>query len=127
LLTKDGRKYTYDLDSFNSLDSTSFRKIQLRLGDIKKYHYGESNCGDNVPGTKDGVTNQIVNTKRIDIEFFLNSSDEYSNEWLEEVKYIDSVILPYLTQMIPSNVILTVKYKSKAYKVCDECNNTISC
>ncbi len=127
LLTKDGRKYTYDLDSFNSLDSTSFRKIQLRLGDIKKYHYGKSNCGDDVPGTKDGVTNQIVNTKRIDIEFFLNSSDEYSNGWLEEAKYIDAVILPYLTQMIPSNVILTVKYKSKAYKVCDECNNTISC
>ena len=111
------------------LDETSFRNVKLRLGDIEKYHYGVPNCNTyEVSGEKDGVTNQIVNTKRIDIEFFLNSSDEYSNGWLEEVKYIDAVILPYLTQMIPSNVILTVKYKSKAYKVCDECDNkNIAC
>lgn len=58
----------------------------------------------------DKVTDQIVNTKRMEIEFFIKNRDEYSAEWLSEVKYIDSVILPYLSQVIPSTVIWTVKY-----------------
>ena len=61
----------------------------------------------------DKVTDQIVNTKRMEIEFFIKNRDEYSAEWLAEVKYIDSVILPYLTQVIPSTVIWTVKYTTK--------------
>ena len=58
----------------------------------------------------DKRTEQIVNTKRMEIEFFIKNHKEYSKEWLEEVKYIDAVILPYLTQMIPSTVIWSVKY-----------------
>jgi hypothetical protein len=112
LLTKDGITHKYNLDSFNSLDSLSYRWVDLNFGRINKYHYG-----DKATGTKDGVTNQIVNTKRVDIDFFLDK-EEYSNEWLEEVKYVDSVILPYLTQVIPSNIILTVKYKQKTYRTC---------
>ena len=126
LLTDDGKTHKYDLDDFRSLDSSSYRKTPLNYGEIKNYHYGKSNCGDDAPGTKDGVTNQIVNTKRVDIDFYLNSFVEYSVGWLEEVKYIDSVILPYLTQIIPSNIILTVNYKSKYSKVCDECNNYVN-
>lgn len=59
------------------------------------------------------VTDQIVNTKRMDIEFYIHNVNMYSKEWLEEVKYIDSVILPYLYQMIPSNVICRIKYITK--------------
>jgi hypothetical protein len=61
----------------------------------------------------DNITDQIVNTKRMEIEFYIKSTKEYSPEWLEEVKYIDSVILPYLTQMIPSTVIWSVKYVTR--------------
>lgn len=61
----------------------------------------------------DNVTDQIVNTKRIEIEFFIKNRHEYSKEWLEEIKYIDSVILPYLEQMIPSTVIWRVKYTTR--------------
>ena len=43
----------------------------------------------------------------------MNSKDKYSVEWLEEVKYIESVIMPYLSQVIPSNIILTAKYRNK--------------
>jgi hypothetical protein len=109
------------------LDESSYRKTPLNYGEIKNYHYGKSNCGDDAPGTKDGVTNQIVNTKRVDIDFYLNSVHEYSVEWLEEVKYIDAVILPYLTQIIPSNIILTVNYKKKINKPCSECEKSIKC
>ena len=56
-------------------------------------------------------------SKRVDIDFYLNSPTEYSNDWLEEVKYIDSVVLPYLEQVLPSTIIVTVNYKSKHKKV----------
>ena len=49
----------------------------------------------------------------MEIEFYIKCNKEYSTEWLEEVKYIDSVILPYLTQMIPSTVIWSVKYVTR--------------
>jgi hypothetical protein len=49
----------------------------------------------------------------MEIEFFIKNKHEYSKEWVEEVKYIDSVILPYLTQMIPSTVIWSVKYTTR--------------
>jgi len=61
----------------------------------------------------DSSTYQIVNTKRVEIEFFIKNKQEYSKEWLEETKYIDSIILPYLTQVIPSNIICSVKYTTK--------------
>jgi hypothetical protein len=72
---------------------------------------GEEGDYENKPIDK--VTDQIVNTKRMEIEFFIKNRNEYSAEWLAEVKYIDSVILPYLTQVIPSTVIWTVKYTTK--------------
>lgn len=85
---------------------------------IKNLNYGEiyeelGEEGDYEKDKIDNVTNQIVNTKRMEIEFFIKNKHEYSKEWLEEVKYIDSVILPYLSQMIPSTVIWRVKYTTK--------------
>jgi len=59
-----------------------------------------------------GITDQIVNTKRMEIDFFIRGHKEYTKEWLEEVKYIDSIVMPYLTQMMPSNVICRVNYKT---------------
>ena len=75
-----------------------------------EYDY-TSTYGKNVKGDKDGVTNQIVNCKRIDVTFRTKCRTKYTTEWLEEVKYIDSVILPYLEQMMPSGAICRVKYE----------------
>lgn len=61
----------------------------------------------------DNINHQIVNTKRIEIDFYIRSPKEYSKEWLEEVKYIDYVVLPYLSQMIPSGVIWRVNYVTR--------------
>lgn len=60
----------------------------------------------------DEVTNQIVNNKRLLINFNLH------NEWYkkigqEELKYLDDIVMNYLTQMIPSSTILQIKYTSK--------------
>lgn len=82
----------------------------LRYGNVYDF-IGEE--GEYDESKFDHVTDQIVNTKRMEIEFFIKNKKEYSKEWLEEVKYIDYVILPYLTQMIPSTVIWSVKYTTR--------------
>ena len=104
-MTPHNRIVKYDLDDSSSVTSV-IRKPVLSFDSVDFQHYG-----DGVEGDIDGVTNQIVNTKRIEIEFYLNSNVMYSNDWLEEVKYIDSVILPYLSQMLPSTIICTINYK----------------
>ena len=58
----------------------------------------------------DESTNQIVNNKRLSIIFNLHN-DWYTNEGQTEVKYLDSIILNYLTQMLPSSVIVDIQYK----------------
>lgn len=67
----------------------------------------------------DEVTNQVVNNKIFDITFRLhntfNENKEklswYSNRVQEELKYIDDIVMNYLTQMIPSTAILRIRYE----------------
>ena len=64
----------------------------------------------NIDG-EDPVTNQIINTKRIGIEFFIDDfGDDY--KW-SQIKYIDDIIMGYLTQMIPSTAILSINYSTR--------------
>ena len=60
----------------------------------------------------DEVTNQIINNKFLKIIFKLHSK-WYTQKGQEEIKYIDDIIMNYLTQMIPSSTILQVEYVSK--------------
>lgn len=64
--------------------------------------------GDNV----DEVTNQIVNNKILSINFNLHSK-WYTNQGQCELKYLDDIVMNYLTQMIPSTTILQIRYSSK--------------
>ena len=65
---------------------------------------------ENMYGLTDKVTNQIMNTKRMCITFYLDKFD--SNKW-NQVKYLDDIIMSYLTQMIPSTTILSIKYVTR--------------
>ena len=58
----------------------------------------------------DDVTNQIVNNKRLKIIFNMKYCFN-SKEGQNELKYIDDVVLNYLTQMVPSTAIFDVEYK----------------
>ena len=59
----------------------------------------------------DGVTNQIINTKRMSITFFV---DKFSKNYTwTQIKYIDDVVMNYLTQLIPSTAIVDIKYKTR--------------
>ena len=87
--------------------------------DYKKYErINQMDCGKgdvtklykNIDGN-DPVTNQIINTKRIGIEFFIDDfGDDY--KW-SQIKYIDDIIMGYLTQMIPSTAILSINYSTR--------------
>ena len=55
---------------------------------------------------------QIVNLKNIDIIFYVKDGGNQNNYQIEQVKYIDEIILHYLSQIIPSNVILNLKIKT---------------
>ena len=59
----------------------------------------------------DEVTNQIVNNKRMTIRFNLHYA-WYTVSGQEEIKFIDDIVLNYLTQVIPSTTILDVVYIS---------------
>lgn len=59
--------------------------------------------------TSDSVTNQIVNNKRIKIKF--NMKNKFNTKAGQiELKYIDDIVMNYLTQMIPSTVITEIEY-----------------
>lgn len=62
----------------------------------------------------DGSTNQIVNNKRLSIIFHLKADKWFSREGQEEVKYLDSIVMNYLTQMLPSTVIVDIYYKDNS-------------
>ena len=60
-------------------------------------------------GYIDEVTNQVLNNKRFTIKFYLHN-DWYTNKGQSELKYLDSIVMNYLTQMIPSTTIVDIQY-----------------
>lgn len=60
-------------------------------------------------GITDEVTSQVVNNKRLTIKFFLHNSWD-SEQGQCEVKYLDDVVMNYVSQMIPSTSIVNVEY-----------------
>ena len=68
----------------------------------------------------DDVTNQIVNNKRLKIKFYMKSCNFSSKDGQEELKYMDKIVMNYLTQMLPSTVITDIEYNFCNYGY-DEC------
>ena len=88
---------------------TSVTYTSLNDMDCGKYS-SETMIYKNVD-VNDGVTNQIINTKRMSITFFV---DKFSKEYTwTQIKYIDDVVMNYLTQLIPSTAIVDIKYKTR--------------
>ena len=64
--------------------------------------------------TKSTITNQTLNTKLIQIRFKLHYENPFSHDGQCELKYLDDIVMNYLTQMIPSTAILQIKYDKKS-------------
>ena len=62
----------------------------------------------------DPVTNQIVNNKRMKIIFNMKKSFA-SKEGQIELKYIDDIVMNYLTQLIPSTAIVEIEYNFSGF------------
>lgn len=54
-----------------------------------------------------GFTEQIINTKKIEIKFYLHKDN--TNQ-MQAIKYIDDVILKYVSQVIPPSTIVNIYY-----------------
>lgn len=65
----------------------------------------------------DGSTYQIVNTKKVVVTFYLSDSSTNNNlldkNSMEEMKYFEDIVVPYMTQMIPSTTILEIHYEKR--------------
>lgn len=102
------KTYVYDEDKKDYV-LTDVTYTSLNDMDCRKYS-GNTIIYKNVDVT-DKVTNQIINTKRMSITFFV---DKFSKDYTwTQIKYIDDVVMNYLTQLIPSTAIVDIKYKTR--------------
>lgn len=91
-INADGTETPYDINDKSSITS------------IPEY-----SGATNIDGA-DGVTSQIINTKKIDLSFYLHFDTIYEKSAQEEIKYIQCRIMPYVEQMISSTSILNVHF-----------------
>ncbi len=97
-----------------SISSTGIEKIPSNspddLGKYYKYSNLPGDVKESIDENKiDDVTNQIVNNKRIKIKFNMKNKFDTKAGQIE-LKYIDDIVMNYLTQMIPSTVITEIEY-----------------
>ncbi len=78
---------------------------KYNINDNSKMIGGTPYKGNNI----DEITDQVVNNKRLTIKFNLHN-EWHTNQGQCEVKYIDSIVMNYITQMIPSTAIVDVQY-----------------
>lgn len=112
---KRGNVHSYDVtDPLSWYDYASYEK---NIECIKKQQIttelDENNYLVYSSATIDGSTYQIMNTKVVVLEIYLDCTNVMSKQYLEELKYYQSIVMPYITQMIPSTAILNINFKLK--------------
>lgn len=100
----DERCYN-DFDAYrDTISGYGFSSITNNIEDSKIYYAG-----------KNDITNNILNTKVIRITFRLHEvlikNGKLTDIGASEMKYIDDIVMNYLTQMIPSTAILQIRYE----------------
>ena len=100
----DERCYN-DFDAYrDTISGYGFSSITNNIKDSKLYYAG-----------KNDITNNILNTKVIRITFRLHEDlikdGKLTDIGASELKYIDDIVMNYLTQMIPSTAILQIRYE----------------
>lgn len=116
---KDGDYYVYTKDNgvlsnFKKRygvpeSATTFSDYSLNSLISGDTTYSGKTYIDNESGKVDSSTEQIVNNKRMNIKFYLHD-DWFTKEGLCELKYIEDVVMHYVTQMLPPTVIVSTDY-----------------
>ena len=96
----DERCYDNFDASASTINGIGFSSITDYISDTKIHHIQD----------KTTITNQIFNTKVIKITFKLHKHPFIDKNGDCEMKYIDDIVMNYLTQMIPSTAILQIRY-----------------
>lgn len=94
--------YTYEMLPTENTDEISYNLSNMNKW--KDLSYIEKD------GNKVGSTDQIINIKRVDLIFYIDSESSENDAY---IKYMDDVVLKYVSQMIPSNTILHIIYEEK--------------
>lgn len=102
----------YFYNEYDAEDENSYKIIEVEaVNGNEKTLYGSNLTIYGEHGQIDNRTEQIVNTKRVELRFFLKSNpDTDPQEYLKEIKYLQCVVTPYVEQMIPASAILSIKY-----------------
>lgn len=79
-----------------------------QVKNVKAYTLNDISPYKNKSKVNDESLNQIMNNKRLTITFYVKTK-----YLLEQIKYLDYVVMNYLTQMIPSTTIVDIVYKTK--------------
>jgi hypothetical protein len=121
---KNGEMDTYYFKDENVIPSanTTYKTYEVN-GKTRKWgnkndnkgitaNYKNNKIWSYVNENKDAITNNKLNTKVIKITFRLHYLVSDSRG-VSELKYIDDIVLNYLTQMIPSSAILQIKYETR--------------
>lgn len=114
-------KYAYENDLFDERCYENFDQSATTISGIGfKIRSGFDNnlidkkvSGFTTSSNKSTITNQTLNTKLIQIRFNLHYENPFSHDGQCELKYLDDIVMNYLTQMIPSTAILQIKYDKK--------------
>ena len=129
-------KYAYENDMFDERcysDLSAYKKKIKKIGfeitneayqDSKVHFFGKyyksgtTELSQKLVSDSDAYgsaytkTEQVMNTKRLKITFKLRDASDK----LCEIKYYDSIVMNYLTQMIPSTCILEVEYTTNDFQ-----------
>lgn len=102
----DERKYTdKPIDTIVKEATTGFTfNGEEASSKVKFYGVAENKDGTVTDKNENYISERTVNIKRMDITFYVGTSDSV-------VKFFDAVVLKYLGQMIPSNTIVKVIYQ----------------
>lgn len=108
---------TIRVDSGDTADKKIHYFGNWKNSNNTKYTYCDSSyvfIGSGNPYTTklktDSVTNQIINNKRFTIKFKIGYGYNTTNGQAK-LKFIDEIVMNYLTQLIPSTTIVDVKYE----------------
>jgi hypothetical protein len=116
-------KYAYENDLFDERCYENFDQSATTISRVGFNIYSGFNddlidrkivSGLTSADTKSTITNQTLNTKLIQIRFKLHYKNPFSHDGQCELKYLDDIVMNYLTQMIPSTAILQIKYDKKS-------------
>jgi hypothetical protein len=110
------KTYDYEItyhEGNSSIGPKSGCCLNYDLSDSKSLYYsdGYKSTISSLKGSADSVTSQIMNTKVVELIFYVGLSQSmYRKDIQEKVKYIQDKIMPYVEQMLPSTSIPVVHF-----------------